>query len=116
VDFFFRLFLGVAIALLQPAGKLIPLARDGGQIIVGQLAPFFLDLARELLPVALDLIPVHDEPPRRVNVMCPEKCTSQHWARRFLLAFLADGYKPAISPAFPGTFCSARPHRLAPNL
>src|ERR1700730_5408991 len=63
VEFFFRLFLGVAVLHLEEAGEFVALPRDRRQVVVRQLAPFRLHFARELLPVACDLIPVHDEPP-----------------------------------------------------
>ena len=39
VDFLLRLVLGVAVTLLQFAFQLLALAIDGGQIIVGEIAP-----------------------------------------------------------------------------
>src|SRR5437763_16851767 len=62
VEFPLRTILLVAVALLQLAGKLVLLSRQGGKIIVRQLPPFFLHLAGELLPVPLDPIPVHRSP------------------------------------------------------
>src|SRR5262245_57944603 len=57
------LVLGVAVALLELAGQLVAPAGDGGQVVVGKLAPLLLDLARELLPVPRHPIPVHHVPP-----------------------------------------------------
>src|SRR5258706_7608482 len=51
--------LGQAIALLHLAGELIAAAGDDVPVVVGQLAPLFLGLARQLLPVALNAVPVH---------------------------------------------------------
>src|SRR5579859_3059498 len=55
------LILAQAVALLQLALQLVPPARDLVQIVVRELAPFFLDLAFELLPVSFDTIPIHGE-------------------------------------------------------
>jgi len=41
-----------AITLLELAFELVALAVDGGQIVVGELTPLFLDLAFGLLPVS----------------------------------------------------------------
>ena len=46
--------------VLQCAFELISFAVDRGEIIVGQLAPLFLDLAFDLLPIAFHPIPVHE--------------------------------------------------------
>src|SRR5262249_60220458 len=53
----------VAVLLLQLAQELVLLAADERPVVVRQLAPLRLQLAGELLPVALNLIPVHDVPP-----------------------------------------------------
>src|SRR5260370_21271324 len=58
-DLLLRLVLGDAVALLDPAHELIAPAFDDRPVVVGQLAPFLLGLAGELLPVTLDPIPVH---------------------------------------------------------
>src|SRR5215468_6768209 len=63
VDFALGLVPGVAVALLQTAGELSALALDDIQIVVGELAPFLLHLALELLPIAFDTIPVHASSP-----------------------------------------------------
>src|SRR5215207_1514500 len=73
--------LGVPVPLLQLAGELVPLARDGGQVVVGQVRPLLLHLALELLPVPLDLIPVHDPPPELSEVCeTPENPGSYEYA------------------------------------
>ena len=54
------LILGHAVALLQLALELIALAVDGGEVVVGELAPLLLDLARQLFPITLDAILIHD--------------------------------------------------------
>jgi hypothetical protein len=51
IDFLFGLILLIAVALLDLAFELILLARYRVKIIVGQLAPLFLYLALDLLPV-----------------------------------------------------------------
>ena len=59
IEFLFRFFLGIAVSLFQKSGELISLSRDHRQVVVCQFAPFFLDSTSELLPVAVNLIPVH---------------------------------------------------------
>ena len=48
-----------AAAIRGEAEKLITLARNHIQLIVGKLAPLFLDIAFELFPVAFNTVPVH---------------------------------------------------------
>jgi hypothetical protein len=55
----FGFFLLDAVALLDTPDELVALAFDTGQIVIGQLAPLFLDLALELIPIALGRIPIH---------------------------------------------------------
>jgi hypothetical protein len=62
------LIFGETVALLDFALKLIPPAVDGGQVVVGEVSPLFLDLALHLLPVSLDAIPVHFNLPEYVDV------------------------------------------------
>lgn len=50
------------IALLQPSCQLLAAAVDGVDVVVGELAPLFLDLAFELRPLPLDDVFVHDVP------------------------------------------------------
>src|SRR5512135_3023329 len=71
VEFFFRLVFGVAVPLLEDAGELVALPGAGRQVVVGQLAPLLFHFARELLPVACDLIPIHDVPPRKSSPLIP---------------------------------------------
>src|SRR5512135_3569148 len=71
VEFFFRLVFCVAVPLLEEAGELVALPGDGRQVVVGQLAPLLFHFAGELLPVARDLIPIHDEPPRKLCPLIP---------------------------------------------
>ena len=49
VDLAARLISGNAVALLNLAFQLVALAGDGGQIVIGQIAPLLLDLALDLL-------------------------------------------------------------------
>src|SRR5215470_3269207 len=63
VDLFVGFVLGKAVALLQPAGQLRPLALDHVEIVVGELAPLLLNLALELFPIAFDTVPIHLHPP-----------------------------------------------------
>jgi hypothetical protein len=66
IELLFRLFLGDAVSLLDFADELITLSGNYIQIIVGEFAPFLLNLAFELLPVSGYLIPVHNLPPLRL--------------------------------------------------
>ena len=58
VDLILHLILGMAVALLDLAFELFALAFYLGQIVVSELAPLFLDLAGELLPIAFNEFPV----------------------------------------------------------
>src|SRR5437588_68539 len=51
--------LGIAVALLQPSRQLLALALDDAEVIAGELAPFLLNLAFELGPIAFDPVPIH---------------------------------------------------------
>src|SRR5262245_1072717 len=53
----------VAVPGLQLPDELIPLAGGLVQVVVGQVAPLLLDLPLELLPIALDPVPIHGSPP-----------------------------------------------------
>src|SRR3954453_20129844 len=59
VDILVNLVLGVAVALLQFAFELIPPAFDHVEIVIGELAPFFLGGTLELFPVTFDPVPIH---------------------------------------------------------
>lgn len=59
LDLLFGLLLGDPILLLDPANEDVAFAIHLFKFIIGDVAPMFLDGALELLPVALDLIPVH---------------------------------------------------------
>src|SRR6185295_15351665 len=48
-----------AVALLDLADQLVAMAAHLVELVVGELAPLFLQLARHLLPVALNAIPIH---------------------------------------------------------
>jgi hypothetical protein len=66
IDFRLRLILGVAVPRLDLAFELFSIAIDLGELIIGELPPLRLDLARELLPVSFDRIPIHRGPPQGV--------------------------------------------------
>src|SRR5262249_15165350 len=72
---FIKLALGpiplVAVPSLQSPNDLIPPSGGLIQIVIGQIAPFLLDLPLKLLPIALDLIPVHSLPPDLMTSMAP---------------------------------------------
>src|SRR5258705_4721273 len=59
IDVPLRLVLGIAVALLQPAGELGALAFDHVEVVIGELAPLLLRPAFELFPIALHTIPIH---------------------------------------------------------
>ena len=73
--------LGQTVAFLDLAGELIAPAGNDVKIVVGQLAPLFLDPARDLFPVALNAIPVHT-----ISFDCKER------ARRY-------AFKPSLLAA-----------------
>src|SRR5271156_5217204 len=54
---------GGAVVFLDLADENMAPSVDYVQVIVGQLAPLFLDLAFVLLPFAFHLVPVHGLPP-----------------------------------------------------
>jgi len=56
VDLILHLILGMAVSLLDFAFELFALAFYLDQIVVSELAPLFLALAGELLPVTFDVI------------------------------------------------------------
>ena len=60
IEFLLDLLFRIPVTFLQDACELIAFAGDHRQIVVRQLAPLLLDLAGHLLPVTLDLIPIHD--------------------------------------------------------
>src|SRR5262249_11346842 len=57
VDLAIGIFFSDAITLLEPTNQNVTLARDLFQVVVGQLAPGFADLAAHLSPIARDLVP-----------------------------------------------------------
>jgi hypothetical protein len=59
-DLSFRLVSGDAVDLLELTDELLLRAIDDIEVVVGQLAPPFLELALELFPVAFDAVPVHE--------------------------------------------------------
>ena len=56
-------FASNSVALLNSAYKLITLPFDHLLVVVGQLPPLFLGFADDLLPISLELVGVHLEPP-----------------------------------------------------
>src|SRR3569623_1934778 len=59
LDLLLGVIAGHAIAFLDLSGQLLATALDGVEIVVGELAPLFLELAFHLLPVAFDNVPIH---------------------------------------------------------
>ena len=51
-----RFILRHAVAFLDPSGKIFAVSFGELQVLLGQLAPFRLQLAGELLPLDLDLV------------------------------------------------------------
>jgi hypothetical protein len=86
------------VPLLNLANQLVALAVNDVNVVVSQLAPFLLDFAFQLLPVSLDLIPVHDRDPlkrelrlwfsRTAAPHCDNKCDTQ---TPYLLAMRVNG-------------------------
>jgi len=62
-DLLIRFFLGDAVKLLNLANELVTVAFDNRPIVVGELTPFYFDLALGLLPIAGDLVPIHVNSP-----------------------------------------------------
>src|SRR5512133_115979 len=54
-----RFVLGDAIGFLDLAREAVAFARNHLELVVAQLAPLLFGIALELLPVALDAVPVH---------------------------------------------------------
>jgi hypothetical protein len=77
VHVFSDLVLGEAVALLQLAFELLAAALDHVQVVVGQLAPFFLGGALELLPVSFEPVPIHHCP----SVCCDDALTDRSTGR-----------------------------------
>src|SRR5205085_9549834 len=67
-DLVFHGILCKAVLLLENTGETIAFAADGRELVIGQLAPAFLDTAHEFFPVAFDLIPVHSASPSHLAV------------------------------------------------
>src|ERR1700733_7842724 len=63
LDLFFGFLFRNPRGLLDGPRKLFPASLDLVEVVVGELPPLLLDLAFELLPVALDGIPIHDRTP-----------------------------------------------------
>src|SRR5438552_692107 len=61
VDILAHLVLGDAVPLLDLAFELIALAANEIEIVIGQLAPLFFDLAFDLLPISFHAIPIHGQ-------------------------------------------------------
>jgi hypothetical protein len=60
IDLLLHHVLGMTIALLDLAFELLALAVNRGKVVLSELAPLFLDLSDELLPVAFDTIPINE--------------------------------------------------------
>src|SRR6266508_229444 len=59
LQFILRPLARIAIALTDDPGELVELPLCRGQVIIGQLAPLFLHLAPELLPLPGDDVAIH---------------------------------------------------------
>ena len=60
IDILLHHVLGMTVALLDLAFEVLALAVYRGKVVVSELAPLFLDLADELLPVTFDTILIHE--------------------------------------------------------
>ena len=60
IDVFSDLILGDAVSLLDYSLELIATTGNAVQIIVSEIAPFFLHAAFQLFPVSFNAIPVHE--------------------------------------------------------
>src|SRR5512132_3795168 len=95
IDLLFGLVLRDAIRFLQLACELIALAGDRVDLVVGQLAPLFLDLARQLLPVAFNPIPVHCSAPHHGppwSSRTPDKCNRRATSKDPLIQWLESQF------------------------
>src|SRR5690348_9561994 len=63
VDVAAHLILAISVALLNFSLELVTLASNHVEIIVCELAPVLFHLALELLPIALNTIPIHASAP-----------------------------------------------------
>src|SRR5690606_33833713 len=61
---------GDAVALLDPPDQLVALPLGLLQVVIGELAPLLPGAPHELLPVALELIPIHACPPPKLAASC----------------------------------------------
>src|SRR5581483_299505 len=77
IDILAYLVFGYAVAFLDFTFELIPIAVDLGEVVVGQLTPFFLHLAHGLFPVSFDSVPVHVAVSLRIVFLGPvtRRCT-----------------------------------------
>src|SRR5262245_40547845 len=53
----------LSISFLQRARKLVVIAFDLHQIVIGELAPLFFEFSLELFPLSLELFAIHGRPP-----------------------------------------------------
>src|SRR6478736_1508065 len=102
VDLPARFVLRAAILLLDLAHQLVALAADRVELVVGELAPLLLHLPAELLPIALDAIPVHGDSLQTFAIL-----VGPPWVRTFPTC--AD----ATSGCGNGAFHQRRPGRRA---
>src|SRR5215470_2547542 len=73
VDHLLCLILLVTVSGLDPPLELLAAPIDLGNVIVGELAPLLLHLARHLLPVALDAVPIHRGSLSSLAAHCAER-------------------------------------------
>src|SRR5215472_8374713 len=52
-----------SIACLQRTEKLVVVAFDRHHIVIGQLAPLFLEFSFQLFPLSFELLAIHSNPP-----------------------------------------------------
>src|SRR6516165_1085948 len=73
VDLLLDLILSVPVPRLDLALELLAISVNQSDVIIGKLAPLFLDLACHLLPIALDAVPVHDRALSSYGSLCWER-------------------------------------------
>lgn len=58
-DLLFGLLFFDSVSLLKDSDQLISFSCHPRDVVVSKISPFLLNLALELVPVSLDLIPIH---------------------------------------------------------
>ena len=80
-DLLLSFFFGYPVLLLDLSSKLITPASNRVQVIICEFSPLFLHFALELLPVSLNLIPVHFDSPL---IFIEQACTRLFFDAQFI--------------------------------